>query len=947
MLFLFPVGITGFLTGDISNGTVLVALDDAPVFATFQSRDTVRIVQDGGAVVAAGPPREVEGRAMAPIWPQGMVQLNLFSVYEMPGCARMLTGDNATHDETEQDHHDHHTYEILIFLFTIILVGTAILHLTTHHFFESLQFTVVVFILGILFAVVAENGGLDSTPTMFRSYQKGMTIDPHLVLFIFLPPLLCGDAMTIDTYVAKRRCWQCLLLAGPGVAIGSVLTALVIHYLLPYGWNFATSLTVGSILAATDPVAVVSLLKELGAAPGLTILIQGESLLNDGVAIVLFLITYDIVGGTVYTPDMVITFVLKNTLGAPVLGGTIGILTYLWIRSTSDKLCHSNPLIQICLTIACAYWSFILAEGVFKMSGVLSTVVAAFVLAHKMWPALVDRVAMLEIWHVIENIGNALVFTLAGMLTGAAMMNINRGIDFACAIGLYFAVTVIRFSMLICFRPLLNRLGQKVSLEESLVITWGGLRGMVGLALAILVKQDRANKKLSQTDGERILFLVGSIVTLTLVVNATTTSRLCNWLGILQASEGRKALIKNVFKRASADTTTQLQNLSSSKRALDISMERLTGAVERVIDAVGHHLPETAKQEPSDGDATKNEAKKHDGEPLWTHLPEADAAKLLEQFQAAKVEMLNSCKTIRKFQFGSQFEQIKQLLLSSKVEESRLKVVREVFLDVVREDYWKQVEAGAFIVGSPEFSKLIGSVNVALDRSDSGLFDWHMLRQDLYLENSDKQDLQNKGGGSGTWANLDIGNKPFYRRKFEQWQMERTTKRQTCAIQVIDAFVQAHTTAQSKIASYFGEDADVDSPEEAYVIIESEIQIFAAFVANASFHPKVLKRIATMWEARRLAEHFRQGILSAHSCGVLRTREVQAMLHPVGHAMKKLTLERKNLARSMSTDFFRRQVSGMTQDQAALRIQRAWKHHRSSILLNIAHDEDECTLMAI
>merc|ERR1719162_791825 len=136
-----------------------------------------------------------------------------------------------------------------------MLLGTALLHLQTLPRFHSLQFTVVLFILGVFFALMAENGLLDDVGMLKRSYEAWMNIDPHLLLYVFLPPLLCGDAMTIDTHVAKRTCGQCLLLAGPGVLIGAFSTAAFLYYCLPYGWDFFTSLTVGSILAATDPVA--------------------------------------------------------------------------------------------------------------------------------------------------------------------------------------------------------------------------------------------------------------------------------------------------------------------------------------------------------------------------------------------------------------------------------------------------------------------------------------------------------------------------------------------------------------------------------------------------------------------------------------------------------------------------------------------------------------------
>merc|ERR1719157_58357 len=117
--------------------------------------------------------------------------------------------------------------------------------------------------------------------------------------------------MTIDTLIAKRVAKQCLYLAGPGVLINGFATAGFLYVYLPYEWPFLLCLVTGSILAATDPVAVVGLLKELGASPTLTVQIQGESLLNDGTAIVLYTIAFNMLRGEEYDIGDIITFLVK------------------------------------------------------------------------------------------------------------------------------------------------------------------------------------------------------------------------------------------------------------------------------------------------------------------------------------------------------------------------------------------------------------------------------------------------------------------------------------------------------------------------------------------------------------------------------------------------------------------------------------------------------------
>merc|ERR1719162_2276577 len=98
----------------------------------------------------------------------------------------------------------------------------------------------------------------------------------------------------------------------------------------------------------------------------------------------------------------------------------MGYFFYMWIRVAGDKFNHSSGTIQIALTLCCAYWSFIMAEGVFHISGVLATVAASLMLASLMWPHIVNEEAMHHVWHTLEALGNIIIFFLAGALTGNA-----------------------------------------------------------------------------------------------------------------------------------------------------------------------------------------------------------------------------------------------------------------------------------------------------------------------------------------------------------------------------------------------------------------------------------------------------------------------------------------------------------------------------------------------
>jgi len=300
--------------------------------------------------------------------------------------ASSSSGESSSHGE-----HSEHQHDAMLFLFMAILTGTLITHATTYPIFSGLQQTVVLFVIGIFFSVVLEVITVKGNPlheklgVFGRSYTMWMGIEPHLMLFTMLPALLTGDAMTLDTSVAKRVAKQCIYLASVGVMVNALATAAFLYvYSCFEQRSFLLCLTTGAILCATDPVAVVALLKELGASPSLTVQIQGESLLNDGTAIVLYTISYDVLKGKDYDFDDIVIFLVQKACLAFLLGMVIGYIFFTWIKKASSKLEDHSSMIQVSLTLCCAYWSFIIAEGVFHISGVLSTVAAALVLAHFM-----------------------------------------------------------------------------------------------------------------------------------------------------------------------------------------------------------------------------------------------------------------------------------------------------------------------------------------------------------------------------------------------------------------------------------------------------------------------------------------------------------------------------------------------------------------------------------
>lgn len=650
--------------------------------------------------------------------------------------------------------HEAHQHDALLFLFNAVIIGISIMHLKFFKSLQGMQETVALFCVGVVYSLVQHGLGVkDDVGKFGLSYDMWMDIDPHLLLFTLLPALLTGDAMTIDTSVAKQVSKQCVYLAGPGVLLNAVCAGWFLKFY--FNWSFLLSLCTGAILCATDPVAVVALLKELGASPVLTIQIQGESLLNDGTAIVLYSVAYKMLQGESYDGSDLIMFLITVAFMAWALGMVIGYVFFLWIRAANNKLNHSSSIIQIALTIAAGYWAFVMAEGVFHISGVLATVASALTLAHFMWPHVVCPESMHHVWHMLETLGNILIFFLAGALTGKAMTSIDA-IDYIHLIVIYIVLTIMRGSFIFASRPILRLLSQDgapVSKADCCVMTWGGLRGAVGLALAIQVYKDRAPdpngvEQISSSDAERVLFFVGGVAFLTTIVNATTCPKLVERLGITAQSDSRMRFIKLLHSRLAAYAGSD--KLSPGAHA----------SLSKVLNEVEHHISHRQTLAPEDETLTEShvadseriaEIRQISGINLARKGKDApadveDLARIKEEFEIAK-ELLNSIHEEQLNLLG--YDDDVNLSMASLLEKARCresaysrgienakdeqvdwgmaKLFTQVFLHLVRAAYWQQIDKRTLPPGSEEANVLLRSTQMCLSYPSCDLRDFNFV----------------------------------------------------------------------------------------------------------------------------------------------------------------------------------------------------------------------------
>lgn len=342
------------------------------------------------------------------------------------------------------------------------------------------------------------------------------------------------------------------LLAAPGVVMSALLTAVVAIFVMYPDWDLSTGITFGAMLSATDPVAVVALLHELGAAKQLALLIEGESLFNDGSALVVFIVFLDFMSGEepVRTEGETVGFFLRLSLGGIAFGWFMGEVMVRVLKAT-----RLDIMTQITVTIVSAYLTFIIAENeVFHVSGVLAVVCAGLVMAAHGFQHVRHRETLKHFWETIEYLANTVIFIVAGVIMyvkgfsqfGSGTEGSIDAYDIAMLGVLYVSLMVIRTIVMFLMWPCLRQMGYSFSAKFLIVISYSGLRGAVGLVLGLIVQND---ERIGQDIRGRFLFHMAGIAFLTLAINGTTTGLLLSCLGLSGASPARARMLNKAIRR--------------------------------------------------------------------------------------------------------------------------------------------------------------------------------------------------------------------------------------------------------------------------------------------------------------------------------------------------------------------------------------------------------------
>lgn len=305
-----------------------------------------------------------------------------------------------------------------------------------------------------------------------------LTLSRDLIFNVLLPPLVFEGALELEWKSFRRELPVTMTLALVGVALAALIVAGGLHYWLHWSWIGASLF--GVLIAATDPVAVIAAFKEMKADKRLCMLVESESLLNDGVVAVGFAVLVGIAAGASPGATSVIPAFVWTLLGGALVGAIISATVLLLAGRTNEHL------VEITLTTLAAYGSFLIAERL-HASGVLASLTAGLMIGNLgSMGAISDsgRPHVLAAWEFFAFVANSFVFLLIGIqLVGVPISSLGWETA-AIAILLVLggrAAAVYPISNL--FRP--TALAVPFSFQN--ILFWGGLRGALGLALALTV----------------------------------------------------------------------------------------------------------------------------------------------------------------------------------------------------------------------------------------------------------------------------------------------------------------------------------------------------------------------------------------------------------------------------------------------------------------------------
>jgi CPA1 family monovalent cation:H+ antiporter len=348
-----------------------------------------------------------------------------------------------------------------------------------------------------------------------------VNLTPELIFTVFLPPLIFEAAIQIPWAALRRELPLLLVLVTIGVLLAAAVVAAGMHWLI--GWSWLGAAFFAILVAATDPVSVIAMFKDVPVEPRLHLLVEAESLLNDGVAAVVFAVLVAIAGGGALTLPFVGGKLVLVALGGIAAGVAVTVPLLLLAGRTHDRL------VEITLTTLAAFGAFLLAEN-FHVSGVLAGLTAGLLVGNLGWMGSItdtSRPNVLAFWEYAAFLANSFIFILIGIAEGGTpIVPVLEAAAAAILLALAGRAATI-YPVALLFRG--SRLA--VSPAYQHVLWWGGLRGALALGLALAVPA-------TVPERDQIIPVAFAIVAFSIFVQGLSMGPLVRRLKLLRERHG-------------------------------------------------------------------------------------------------------------------------------------------------------------------------------------------------------------------------------------------------------------------------------------------------------------------------------------------------------------------------------------------------------------------------
>jgi len=406
---------------------------------------------------------------------------------------------------------------------------------------------------------------------------------PDLIFLIMLPPLLFEGCVHIDLETFRNRGRLILAMAFGGTLLTAGITGAAAALWLaptlglhgPQAWLIG--LLIGIVVAPTDPVSVLALFKELGVQRELAVVVEGESVLNDGVGVVAFLILLELLGGHTLTVTEGLAKFLWEIGGGATIGLTIGYLIYRLLRRIDDHL------IESVLSLLVAYGSYLAADAV-HASGVLSVVVAGLVIGNYgttfgMSPT--TRLTLTSFWEVLAFLANSVLFLVLGLLLDTSRILTHLG-----WILLIFVVGLLGRAVSIVICGWLTSRGRPVPRTWLMVMGWSGVRGSIPIAMVLGLSSVRL-AGITPTQIQEIVIITFGVVLLSLLAQGMTIKPLLRKLGLTHQADAVLAFETALGRSMAIDASLkELADMHDARELSDETFAELTASLTAQHDQV-------------------------------------------------------------------------------------------------------------------------------------------------------------------------------------------------------------------------------------------------------------------------------------------------------------------------------------------------------------------------